>query len=255
MKGEAVVAGLPGSSAEKFALRLRDALRSLQDQRARDVSVSETAESIPADAELMVFCDDAPLVRGQREAAAGAILGRLIELRLAGVPLVVLPDGGVAKRWLRALEAEGIPSGGALQRVFLAAGPSELSRQLAERLAGKTTLSLVLPDGEAFVSVEEGWGPRYQAAASGERWLLWTASWHAVEAIAPRADLVIHLPDAAPAVEPPAGRLRGLLSPWSKRYPGIESGLLSRELAKHAHETPVLTLRSESEVRAVLRAL
>ena len=264
----ATVVGLPRSSASSVAQSLAGILRApLQVDPplpARDnaVTLVTSAEAIDPSTPLLVFTDDAPLNRGQRPEEATAILGAAARALRHGAAVAILPSGRSTKRWLAKVEDEGLPiTGLPVRRIFLAAHSSPASYDLANRLAAGLGLLLLEPDLPGHEPAPEGWGPRYAAAAAGDSWVIRSASWHAVEALAVRADLIIHpqledkfaAEDDAPV--PAAKRWRFLFAPWWQRYPRTESRLLSKGLAAHAHEAPVFTILTEQEFELVVSGL
>jgi hypothetical protein len=145
--------------------------------------------------------------------------------------------------------------------VFVAAGRSEHSHAEARRVAGALGLPFVEPEPPGADATEAGWGPRYAAIAQADRWLAHTHVWHAVEALAEAADLVLHFEppppqasDEFPAPAPQARTWRMLFAPWLRRYPRVEAQLLAREIAAHTGDAPVLHLRTEAEAEAVIAA-
>lgn len=257
----AAVIGAPGSVAAKVARQLAD-LMTVQEytafagdetgDRAPGVVLTHSAEALPEGIPLVVFIDDAPLRKDSRDAGREAVLVRLARAQAAGNTVVILEDSAAAKRWMRHIRDEGIPAAQPLRRVFVAAAPSQGCDSLVSALEGTLGLAARHPDREGDV-LSEGWGRVYAGAAEGERWLVQSASWHAVEYLIPRADAVIHLPGAVePRTAPERRTWRFMFGAWFARYPRIEAGLLSRNLSGLSHLTAIYTVRNEFELAAVI---
>ena len=219
----AAVIGAPGSAAAKVARQLADLMKvqeytAFADDEAKDrapgVVLTHSAEAMPEGIPLIVFIDDAPLRKGSRD--------------------------------------EGLPAPQPLRRVFVAAALSPGCDSLVSALEGTLGLAARHPDREGDV-LSEGWGRVYASAAEGERWLVQSASWHAVEYLIPRADAVIHLPGTVePRTAPERRTWRFMFGAWFARYPRIEAGLLSRNLSGLSHLTAIYTVRNEFELAAVI---
>jgi hypothetical protein len=208
-----------------------------------------------------VFIDDAPNSEAVRDQRAGAI-GFLASARARGQAIRILFDERAARAWIRRLPEEGFPtSAPPLRRIYLASGGSQASGHLARQVSLAVDLPLVEPEAEHPDHDYAGWGPRYEALAREERWLVHSPTWHAAEALGAAADLVILVehpganPKEFPSPRPDAGKWRRLFSPWLRRYPSVEAGLLGREVARHAGDTPLLRLRTEAEERALVEGL
>jgi hypothetical protein len=250
------VVGLAGSSAARVAEKLGQIV-----QAGRfDIRTATAPEELNGDATRVVFADDAPVGPGAGTAARSNLLAGVAAARTRGAALAILHDRKAADRWLEEVKREGLPEPpGPLRRIFVASGHSEVSERRVRTLADVLGLPLIQPDAPGDDHSGEGWGPRYAQIAQGERWLVHTPSWHAVEVLAPFADLVIHSETTSqeagrefPAPNPEAKKWRLAFSPWLKRYPGVEARLLAKELAGHAHEAPVLRIRNPDEGEIVL---
>jgi|GEM_PF-4885138 len=249
------VVGLIGSSARKVA----EKLEALLDRGAFEVRGEDALEV----ARHVVLVDDAGAGAPAGVAARSELLAAVAAARVRGASLAILHDGKSAERWIAKVKQEGMPEApGALKRVFVASGHSEASVRRVTLLAEALGLPLIEPDAPGEDHGGEGWGPRYARIAEGERWLVHTPSWHAVEVLAPFADLVVHSETTSreagrefPSPNPEAKKWRVAFSPWLKRYPGVEARLLARELAGHAHEAPLLRIRSQEEGDIVLEAV
>lgn len=257
----AAVIGAPGSAAAKVARQLADLMKvqeytAFADDEAQDrapgVVLTHSAEAMPEGIPLIVFIDDAPLRKGSRDEGREAALARLAGAQTAGNAAIILEDSAAAKRWMRHLRDEGLPSPRPLRRVFVAAALSPGCDSLVSALEGTLGLAARHPDREGDV-LSEGWGRVYASAAEGERWLVQSASWHAVEYLIPRADAVIHLPGTVePRTAPERRTWRFMFGAWFARYPRIEAGLLSRNLSGLSHLTAIYTVRNEFELAAVI---
>lgn len=254
----AAVIGAGGGSARKVAERLADALHlacypaAVAAERRAGVCYAPVSEAIADAPLLLVYVEDAAPRKGGRDLEREAAFERLARAQANGSAVVILEDGEAARRWFRLLRDEGVPGGGPMLRVFVAAAPSPEAGELTAALERVLGLPVIRPDRED-ASGTEGWGRRFATAASRERWIVQSASWHAVEYLVPRASLVVHIPgEAEPSAQPERRTWRVLFGAWFKRYPKIEAHLLARELAAHSHEAPVYTVRNEHELSAVL---
>lgn len=256
MEAVAVV-GLPGSSAAKLAEKLDGLLRPTEFKVHYGTSIDEIQDADGA----VILADDGPVGTAADIAARTDLLARVAEARTSGHTIAILRDRKAADRWLARVKNDGLPQRpGPLKRVFVASGHSEVSVSRVRRLSEALGLPLIEPDAPGEDHSAEGWGPRYAHIAEGERWLVHTPSWHAVEVLTPFADIVIHSETTSheasgefPAPNPEARKWRVAFSPWLKRYPGVEARLLSRELAGHAHEAPLFRIRTSEEGEAVLQ--
>jgi hypothetical protein len=250
------VIGVVGSSAGRLAEKLPGLLPHGQ----YEVRLAPTPEEIVPDASVFVFLDDAPPGKASDDHARGGLLAKVAGARAAGRAVVVLCERKAADRWLASVKNEGLPAPpGPLKRVFVASGHSEVSHGRAVRLAEGLGLPFIEPDAPDLEQPGGGWGPRYAAIAQGERWLVHTPSWHAVDVLAPFSDIIIHSETTSqeagrefPAPNPEARKWRVMFSPWLKRYPGVEAQLLAREVAGHALEAPVFRIRNSDEGETVL---
>jgi hypothetical protein len=138
--------------------------------------------------------------------------------------------------------------------MFLAGTAPDEDRLFAGALAAASGLPLLEPDTPHHAPLPEGWGPHYSASAAADSWLIRSSSWHAVEPLMARAQLVIARPGAGqPDLPKPESRTwRILFAPWWRRYPRIEKSLLTREIEGHGHNVPVVRLFSEAEGQLVL---
>ncbi len=250
------VLGLPGSTAPAVVESLRSALGG-----SAEIAAFESAGEVPSEG-VLVFVDDAAAPKDGLVGGRGDALAFLAARRAGGEPVVVLHGRKDGARLARRLRDEGLPAAAPLRRVFVASGHSERSHERAARVAEALRLPLVEPEPVEADVPPDGWGPRYAAIARGEQWVAHTHNWHAVEALAERADLILHFEapralatDEFPAPNPAARGWRLLFSPWLRRYPVVEAQLLGRELATHAGDAPVLHLRTDDEAEAVLAAL
>jgi hypothetical protein len=250
------VIGLPGSSAPKVAEKLETFLPPGE----VDVRTASSGGQLLESAGPVVLVDDAPAGAAADIQARSNLLAEVARARAGGHAIAILRDKKGADRWLARVKDEGLPEKpGPLRRVFVASGHSEVSVSRVTRLAEALGLPLIEPDAPGEDHSAEGWGPRYAQIAQGERWLVHTPSWHAVEVLAPFADIVIHSETTSqeagrefPSPAPEAGKWRLVFSPWLKRYPGVEARLLSRELAGHSHEAPLFRIRNSEEGETVL---
>ncbi len=257
----AAVFGPHGSLASRLAERLADLLKvpvhsvstRPESETRPGVCLAPTAAAVDSAIPVLVFADDSGPLKNARDLEREAAFGLLSRAQASGSRVAIISGKGAMSRWLRGVQEEGLPTPRPVQRVFLAAGPGEDEGHVGEALARALGLPVSHPDDEGDTTVE-GWGRRYASAASADRWLVRSASWHAVEYLVPRADAVIHLANAAePATAPPEkATWRVLFGPWFKRYPHIEASLLARELHAHGHEAPVYTIRNDAELEAVL---
>ena len=259
---EVVVLGAPVPATARVATALADSLRTSVSLAGENPSAAVQASWPPAvidPAGVTVFIDDLPrdLLPLRAEILAG-----LARARAEGRAVRVFSTTKLALGWTHAVADSGLPAATPLRRLYLASGESEASGAFASNLATLLALPLVEPEAAHPGHEYEGWGPRYEALALRETWLIHSPTWHAAEALAPAADLIILLePSAAdpreefPSPRPEAKKWRRVFAPWLNRYPGVEARLLGREIDHHAGETPVLRIRTPEEQAAVVAAL
>jgi len=259
---EVVVLGVPGPATARVSTALADSLRtsvSFADENpSAEIQVTWPPVLLEP-AGVTVFIDDLP--RDLLPARAPVLAG-LARARAEGRIVRVFVTAKSAVDWARAVADSGLPAPSSLRRVYLASGEGETSAALASNLASLLALPLVEPEGGHAEHEYDGWGPRYEALARQESWLIHSPTWHAAEALAPAADLILFLESSAadpraefPSPLPQASKWRRLFGPWFKRYPGVEARLLGREIANHAGETPVLRIRTREEQAALVAAL
>jgi hypothetical protein len=243
------VLGGPGSSAEKVARRLDIALGTA-------VPVAWPGSEVASGA--LVFVDDAPRDRGEGRAKALAICA---SARAAGRHVLVFHSEKAALAWAKAATSGEVSGEAApMRRVYLASGESSASEETAQRLAVGLGLPLLEPEADHPGHDYAGWGPRYEALSREESWLIHSPTWHAVESLCARADLVILFErsddprEEFPSPTPQGKVWRRLFGPWLARYPRVEARLLEREIERHDGEAPVLRVRTSDERAAVLEA-
>ena len=260
-----MVLGLPGSSAERFARRLADALRTTcsvgsATGEAEGVRLVWPPEPGPGPASPVMFIDDGSVGGSDARTAALAAIATARVDGHVGLAFLSLKQ---AFAWARELAEGGLPARpGAVERLYLASGASDASAGLAKRLAEMLELPLIEPEAEHPGHEYEGWGPRYEALAREPRWLIHSPTWHAAEALCAAADLVILLERKAvdpreefPAPQPQARKWQRIFAPWLNRYPVVEARLLEREIERQSGVAPILRLRTEAEREAVVAAI
>ena len=258
---EVTVLGGSDSSAERFGRKLADALGttfSTDPVAPAGVRLAWPSAETGSE-EVLVLIDDAPQ---SRAAGRGEAMAATARARAAGAAVRVFCAEKPAFAWIKQVAAAGLPDPtGPLQRLYLASGEGAQSEELAHALAAALGVPLVEPEAEHPGHDYSGWGPRYEALAGEERWLIHSPTWHAVEPLCERADLVVLDEPAGfdpkvefPAPQPESPKWRRLFAPWLSRYPGVEARLLERELARHSGDAPVLRLRTAEERVALLAA-
>ncbi len=276
---DALVFGAPNALASRIADALGDALharvryqRSAAENAAPGVAICTTVEAFAAGAPIMVLADGEAPGPAAPAAERAAILGILAEAVTGGRYVRIIPDKESAKAWAGHLRAESLVSRDtALRRLYIVGAGGAGKTTLAAKLAPPLGLPLVSLDQELWDSAGRPLAGRettpsrlqhIRELAARDAWLIEGVYWRAAGAVAPMADVVIHL-DLADQVIPAQRDGRGptmarslparlKLTAWLRSYPLVEARLLRRELARTAHLTAVFSVRNQDELAAVI---
>ena len=258
--GRAIVFGMPGSVlAPRLAAALERALSSQNE--ATPVELVDCPEAIDASAHIVIAADEH---LGER----AALIERLAEAVARGAHVAVLANDEEAARWERRMVGGGFMPR-PLRRINIAGLSGSGKTTLAARFA-----ALDLP---AFSLDHEFWWkpgrrPRTDRARSalvaaiahGDRWIVEGPYYRHSAALASSADLTILLdPPREVASARRKARGRGKLPPHVRLYlhvlrrffPKVAGARLAHALSQRAHLAPVLRIRTDDEVDALVRGL